>query len=191
MDRACFEPRLDADDAAGRVDHLTFATLARSALRSLFGRSDDDADPTVSVRYYPDYLAYTTVTLRRVGRGDREERFIAAVDAVTGRVGEVDLTLPDVETRKLAERRVVPVELDPADAEEQWEEWLFPYVNRTYRPIKRPETALDSLDLVYTPYYVVDYGPEGNCYAVSGLTEQVELIEDLPPLAATYCPETG
>lgn len=184
MEHTCFEPRIDADEAAERTARLTATTFLLSTVRSLFGRDDDN--PTVSVLYYPDYLAYTTVTLRRIGRSNTDEKFIAAVDAVTGRVGEVDVTLPDTETRDLDSDYVVPVEIDPEGAETEWNEWLFSYVNRTYRPVKRPETSLDSLELVYTPYYIVDFGADGECYAVSALTKQAELLEDLPPLETTY-----
>ena len=187
MELSCFEARLDADEAIDRTDRLTPTSFLVSTLRSLLGRSDD-ADPDVTVLYYPDYLAYTTVTLRRVGRSDKDDKFIAAVDAATGRVGEVDVTLPDVETREVSDERVVPIEYDEDDAEREWDEWLFSYVDRTYRPIKRPETSLDRLELVYTPYYVVDYGPRSDedRYVVSALTKQVELLEDIPPLDEAY-----
>lgn len=184
MEYTCFEPRIDADEAVHRTARLTATTFLLSTIRSLLGR--DDNDPVVSVRYYPDYLAYTTVTLHRIGRSDTDEKFIAAVDAVTGRVGEVDVTLPDTETRELDPAQVVPVEVDSEEAEAKWNEWLFSYINRMYRPVKSPETSLDSLELVYTPYYVVDYGTDGECYAVSALTKQSELLEDLPPIEATY-----
>ena len=185
MEIPCFEPRLDADEAIRRTDRLTPTSFLLSALRSLVGRSTD-ADPVVTVLYYPDYLAYTTVRLRRVVRGDKEEKFVAAVDAVTGRVGEVDVSLPDVETRTVPEERVVPVDYDEDDAEREWDEWLFSYVDRTYRPVKQPETSLDRLELVYTPYYVVDYGDDGERYAISALTKQTELLEDIHPLDEAY-----
>ncbi len=185
MEISCFEPRLDADEAIQRTDRLTVTTALLSAVRSLLGR-DDEADPDVTVLYYPDYLAYTTVTLRRVGRSDKDEKFIAAVDAATGRVGEVDVTLPDVETQTVSEDQVVPIDFDEDDAEREWNEWLFTYIDRTYRPVKRPVTSLDRLVLVYTPFYIVDYGPDEGRYAISALTKQTELLEDVPPLEAAY-----
>lgn len=186
MEISCFEPRIDADEAIRRTDRLTFTTALLSAITSLLGRDDNGADPEITVLYYPDYLAYTTVTLRRVGRSDKEEKFIAAVDAATGRVGEVDVSLPDVETRTVPEERIVPIDFDEDDAEREWDDWLFAYIDRTYRPVKRPETSLDRLELVYTPYYVVDYGPDADRYAISALTKQAELLEDIPPLEETY-----
>lgn len=180
-----FEPRIDADEASRRTDRLTLTSFLLSTLKSVLGRTDD-ANPDVTVLYYPDYLVYTTVTLKRVGRSDKADKFIAAVDAGTGRVGEVDVTLPDIETRSVPEEQVVPVEYDEDDAEREWEEWLFSYVDRTYRPVKRPETSLDRLELVYTPYYVIDYGADSDRYAVSALTKQVELLEDIPPLDEAY-----
>ncbi|WP_229504842.1 hypothetical protein [Natrinema versiforme] len=187
MEIPCFEPRIDADDAVQRTDRLTVTSYLLSTLRSLLGRADE-SEPTVTVLYYPDYLAYTTVTLQRVGLGEKEDKFVAAVDAATGRVGEVDVTLPDIETREILESQVVPIEYDEDDAEAEWDEWLFSYIDRTYRPVKRPETSLDRLELVYTPYYAVDYGPDADegPYAVSALTKQVELLADIPPLNDEY-----
>lgn len=187
MEIPCFVPRIDTDEAIRRTDRLTLTSYLAVALRSLLGRADD-ADPDVTAFYYPDYLIYTTVTLKRVGRSDKENKFIAAVDAATGRVGEVDVTLPATETRDVPKMQVVPIDFDEDDAEEEWNEWLFSYIDRTYRPIKRPETSLDRLDLIYTPYYIVDYGAaaDEDRYAVSTLTKQVELLEDIPPLADAY-----
>lgn len=182
----CFEARIDADEAIQRTDRLTFRTLLLSTIGRLFGRDDDGPDPDVTVLYYPDYLAYTTVTLRRVGRSDTEKKFIAAVDAVTGRVGEVDVTLPNIEQQAVPEERVVPIDFGENDAEQEWNEWLFSYIDRTYRPVKRPDTSLDRLELVYTPYYIVDYGPREDRYAISALTKQAELLEDIPPLDTEY-----
>lgn len=182
MELPRFEPRIDAGEAVRRTDRLTLKTFLSSKLASLLG--DDTAnDPDVTTLHYPDYLAYTTVVLRRVGRDDREVKFIAAVDAATGRVGEVDVSLPETETRQVDDDRVLPVEVDETEAASNWEEWLFPYLDRRYRPVKRPTTSLDRLALVYTPYHVVDYGPDGDRYAVSALTKQVELLDDIAPLA--------
>lgn len=185
MELPCFEPRIDANEAIRRTDRLTLTSFLRSTLESVLGRTDD-ANPDVTVLYYPDYLAYTTVTLKRVGRSDKEDKFIAAVDAATGRVGEVDVSLPDIESQTIPESQVVPIEYDEDDAEREWDEWLFSYVDRTYRPVKRPETSLDRLKIVYTPYYVVDYGADEERYAVSALTKQVELLEDIHPLDEAY-----
>lgn len=185
MEVPCFEPRIDADEAIQRTDRLTVTTLLLSTLRSVLDRADDP-DPDVTVLYYPNYLAYTTVTLRPIGRGDKEKKFVAAVDAATGRVGEVDVDLPNIRTRTVPEMQAVPIDIDEDDAKREWDEWLFSYVDRTYRPVKRPETALDRLELVYTPYYVVDPSTDENRYAVSALTKQVELLEDIPPLDQEY-----
>lgn len=184
MEIRSFEPRLDEADAVGRTDRLTVRTYLSARLHDLLGRS---AEPeTVTRLYYPDYLAYTTVELRRMGRSDRTVKFIAAVDAVTGRAGEVDVDPPDRETVDVPGEQVLPVEVSEGRATERWRDWLFPYLDRTYRPVRRPETSLDRLELVYTPFWIVDYGDGGDCYAVSTLTRQVELIEDVEALSEHY-----
>lgn len=183
MEIACFTPRIDAEDAVGRTDRLTFTTFVRSKLESILGRRSPDS--TVTTLYYPDYLAYTTVVLDRVGRSDKEVKFAAGVDAATGRAGEVDVTIPEIETRRVSDEQVVPVSVDETEATARWDDWLFGYINRKFRPVKRPETSLDRLELVYTRYYVIDYGPDER-YAISALTKQTELLEDIEPLAEAY-----
>lgn len=184
MDVPSFEPRLDRTAAVRRTDRLTLGTYLLATVRSLLG---SDADPVAVTRlYYPNYLAYTTVDLHRIARGERTVKFVAAIDAITGRAGEVDVDLPDRETIGVGEVQVLPVEVDRETAHERWRDWLFPYLDRKYRPVRRPDRSLDRLELVYTPYWIVDYGPDGTQYAVSGLTKQVELIEDIEPLAERY-----
>lgn len=184
MEIRSFEPRLEEAEAVGRTDRLTGWTYLRSKLRGLLGRS---LEPEVVTRlYYPDYVAYTTVELRRLARDDDTVKFLAAVDAITGRVGEVDLELPDRETVDVPEEHVLPVEVPEQEATEEWHDWIFPYLDRTYRPLKRPEFTLDRLELVYTPFWIVDYGDTGERYAVSALTRQVELIEDVEALSVHY-----
>lgn len=179
-----FEPRIEEDEAIARTARLTGWTYLHSKVRALLGRS---ADPVRTVRlYYPDYIAYTTVELRRLAGNDRTIKFLAAVDAITGRVGEVDLELPDRETVAVPERHVLDPQLHEEAATEEWRDWLFPYLDRAYRPVKRPETSLDRLELVYTPFWIVDYGADGDRYAVSTLTEQVELLGDIGALDDHY-----
>lgn len=184
MEIRSFESRLDAAEAVGRTDRLTLRTYLRSTVRDLLGRSGEPE--SVTRLYYPDYLAYTTVELRRLGRAERTVKFLAGIDAITGRVGEVDVDPPDRETVDVPEVQVLETAVPEAEATERWRDWVFPYLDRTYRPLKRPEFTLDRLELVYTPFWIVDYGREGDCYAVSTLTRQVELIEDVEALAEHY-----
>lgn len=186
MEIRSFEPRLDEAVAVGRTERLTGWTFLRSKIQGLLGRSPEPA--SVARLYYPDYIAYTTVRFDRLARGEKTVKFLAAVDAVTGRVGEVDLELPDRETIEVPDGRVLPIQVSEEGATEEWRDWLFSYIDRTYRPVRRPESTLDRLELVHTPYLIVDYGEEGERYAVSTLTKQVELLEDIEALEAGYDP---
>lgn len=138
MEIRSFEPRLGEAEAVDRTDRLTLRTYLRSKVRELMGRS---GEPEVVMRlYYPDYLAYTTVELRRLARGERTVKFLAGIDAITGRVGEVDVDPPDRETIDVPEARILETAISEAEATEQWRDWIFPYLDRTYRPLKRPES---------------------------------------------------
>ncbi|MDL5363511.1 hypothetical protein [Halalkalicoccus sp. NIPERK01] len=184
MEIRAFAPQLEEAAAVDRTDRLTVRTYLSATIRELIGRGYEPE--TVTTVYYPDYLAYTTVELDRLVRGERTVRFLVGIDGITGRVGEVDVDPPDRVTVDVSPASVLPAAVSEDGATDRWRDWIFPYLDRTYRPVRRPESTIDRLELVYTPFYVVDYGDAGERYAVSALTRQVELLEDIEPLEARY-----
>lgn len=184
MDIRTFEPRLSAAAAASRTDRITLGSYLRGRIESLLGRGRDHE--AIYPLYYPDYIAYTTVELRRVARSSRTVKFLVGIDAVTGRVGEVDIELPPRERRDVDGAAVIRPDLDRSDAESEWSEWIFPFLDRKYRPVKRPEYVLDRVELVYVPYWLVDYGTLEGSFVVSGLTKQVESVEAMKPVKGYY-----
>lgn len=176
-------PRSTPTDAVTRADRISAERFLRTRVAALLGR---DRSPEIYPAYYPNYLAYTTVTLRRYVGGDRELKFLAGIDAITGRVGEIDVELPDRALERVDPATVLEPDVDEPEAEVAWREWLWKYLDRKYRPIKRPETSLDELELFYVPYWIVDYGSKRESFAVSGLTRQAERVADVKPLAAYY-----
>jgi hypothetical protein len=176
-------PRVSATEAVARTKRMTLGRLFRTRVAGLFGR---ERSPEIYPAYYPDYVAYTSVTLHRYVGGDRDLKFLAGVDAITGRVGEVDVELPDRRVESVDPAAVIEPTLDEHEIAAAWREWLWKYLDRKYRPVKRPESSLDDLELVYIPYWIVDYGSRESSFAVSGLTKQAEHIEDIGPLAAYY-----
>lgn len=184
MEIQTFQPRISAEKAIDRTIRITVSSFIRANLASFLG-TDKTADGVYPV-YYPDYIAYTTVNLHRYFRGDRTLKFLAGIDAITGRVGEVDVELPDRKMESIESRAAIQVELTETEVESAWYEWIFSYINRNYRPAKRPEFSLDDLELLYVPYWIVDFGSVKNSFAVSGLTQQVERIEAIPPIEGYY-----
>ena len=184
MDIRTFEPRLSASAAASRTERITLGSYLRGRIESLLGRGRDPE--AIYPLYYPDYIAYTTVELRRVARSSRTVKFLVGIDAVTGRVGEVNIELPPRERRDVDGSAVIRPDLDRSDAESEWNEWIFPFLDPRYRPIKRPEYTLDRVELVYVPYWLVDYGTLERSFVVSGLTKQVENVEAMKPVKGYY-----
>ena len=176
-------PRLSTTEAVARTKRMTLGRLFRTRVAGLFGR---EGSPEIYPAYYPDYVAYTSVTLHRYVGGDRDLKFLAGIDAITGRVGEVDVELPDRRVESVDPATVLEPTFEESEAENAWREWLWKYLDRKYRPVKRPESSLDDLELVYIPYRIVDYGSRDSSFAVSGLTKQAERVADIGPLAAYY-----
>lgn len=179
-----FSPRVSADEAVDRTARITLGAFLRDRIASALGA--DDAPEAVRPVYYPDYILYTTVELRRYLRGDRTVKFLVGVDGITGRVGEVDVELPEREPRSVDSEAVIRTELTEDEVESEWRDWILPYVDRRYRPYKRPEFHLDEIELVHVPYWIIDYGTLDDSFAISGLTKQVERVESMKPLKGYY-----
>ncbi|WP_129113430.1 hypothetical protein [Halegenticoccus tardaugens] len=184
MEIQTFDPRLSAASAVDRTDRLTLGSYLRAKVATLIGI--EHTPNAVSPVYYPDYIAYTTVELHHVTRSTRTVKFLVGIDAVTGRVGEVDIELPPREEQSVKKISVIPPRLDQDEAGAKWREWILPYLDRTYRPIKRPEYTLDRVELIYVPYWLIDYGTLDESFVISGLTRQVEKVEDLQPVKEYY-----
>lgn len=184
MEIRTFEPKIDATEAVNRADRIDLLTYLRWKLASFIGH---DREPeAVTCVYYPDYIAYSTVVFPRYIREDRTEKFLAGIDAVTGRVGEVDVELPEREALTIDAATVIEPEFSEVEAEEEWRDWIFTYIDRNYRPFRQPDFSLDRLELLYVPYWLVDYGSVSNSYVISGLTEQVEEIRSLKAIEGYY-----
>ena len=183
IDVRTIEPRVPAADAVDRTKRMTLGRFLRTRFAEVVGREDS---PKIYTAYYPDYLAYTTVTLYRYVGGDREIKFLAGIDAITGRVGEVDVELPERRFEGVDPATVLEPTLNEEEVATVWREWLWKYLDRKYRPVKRPESSLDDLELVHVPYWIVDYGTKADSFVVSALTRQAEHVEAIGPLAAYY-----
>lgn len=186
MEIRTFGQRLTAASAVERSRRYTLTAYAAEAIKPLFGGRRDSHTGTVSQVYYPVYLAFTTVTLHRYLRGDVTVRFLAGVDGVTGRVGEIDVDLPDHRTKDIAPEAAIGTDLDERDAETAWRDWLFTYLDRKYRPVKRPDSSLDDLDLVHVRYWIVDNGTSEDSFAINDLTRQADRVEDVRGIAEYY-----
>lgn len=179
-----FDPKLNAESAITRTDRITTGTFLWAKLTTLLG-SNEEPEDTLLI-YYPDYIAYTTVELHRYFRDDRTVKFLVGIDAITSRVGEVDVELPPRKPVYPSSDVIISTELTPTDAEREWEEWIFTYINRRFRPFKRPDTSLDQLELIYVPYWLIDYGTLTDSYVISGLTKQVEEVVSIKPIKGYY-----
>lgn len=188
MEITAFEERLDEASAIERTRNLSLREYVSAWLADRFGWETDDGggEFDVTVVYYPDYIAYTTATIRQTLRGEKTLKFLAGIDAVTGRAGEVDVELPDRRTIDPDPDFVIRPEVDPEDAESNWREWLFRYVGRYHRATEMPEYSLDELELVYTPYWVIDYGSAEESLAVSDLTGRTAKVEEIEVLEEFY-----
>ena len=186
MEITSFEPTLDRESAVERTRNLSLRRYTRQWLAERLGFESPTRADDVYVVYYPDYLAYTSLTIRRAIRGRSEMRILAGIDAVTESVGHVDVDIPDRQTVVVDPERIIPPEVSEEDAEGAWREWLFGYVSREHRAIEIPEYSLDELELVYTPYWIIDNGSLEASLAISDLTRRTARVEEIRVLEEFY-----
>ncbi len=186
MKISAFEERLDEASAIEQTRNLSAKEYAYAVLADYLDWETETPDFDVTLVYYPDYIAYTTATIRRTLRGKKVLKFLAGIDAVTARPGEVDVTLPARRTIDADPEAVIEPQIDEDEAERIWREWLFKYVGRYHRATAMPEYSLDELELVYTPYWIIDYGTLEESLAVSDLTGRTAKIEEIQVLEEFY-----
>jgi hypothetical protein len=181
-----FEERLNERSAVDRTRNLSTRDYVSAWLADRLGRAPEQPELDVTVVYYPDYIAYTTATIRQTLRGNKTLKFLAGIDAVTGRAGEIDVELPNRRSPDVDPGRVIPPQIDAKEAESTWREWLFAYVGRYHRAASMPDYSLDDLELVYTPYWIIDYGTVEESLAVSDLTGRTAKVEEIEVLEEFY-----
>jgi hypothetical protein len=186
MEIDAFEERFDERSAVDRTRNLSTRNYVFAWIADRLGRANERPDFDVTVVYYPDYIAYTTATVRQTLRGTKTLKFLAGIDAVTGRAGEVDAELPDRRAIDVDPGRVIPPQIDAEEAESTWREWLFTYVGRYHRAAEMPEYSLDDMVLVYTPYWIIDYGTAEESLAVSDLTGRTAKVEEIEVIEEFY-----
>jgi hypothetical protein len=186
MDITTFETSLTEETAIERTRNLSLTQYVLHRLSHHFDRLSPVTEPTVYVVYYPDYIAYTSVTIRRTLRGTRSLKFLVGIDAVTGSVGEVDVELPCQRTADIDPSWVIAPRIEASDVSNRWREWLFEYVSRHHRATAMPEYSLDELRLIHTPYWLLDYGSRSESLVVSDLTCRTAKVEEIEVIEAFY-----
>jgi hypothetical protein len=185
MEIRTFDRHLDETEAVEHTANLSAIRYLRYVLRETFGIGTDSSDPTVYVVYYPDYILYTSVEYRRLWT-TQSRKFLVGVDAITGNVGEVDVKLPDSHVRDVDRDVRIEPQLTEADAREEWNEWIFDYMSRKYRATKLVEYEIDDIELVYTPYWIIDNGSIEESLAVSDLTRRTAKVEEIRVIREFY-----
>ena len=185
MEITTFDRRLDETEAVRRTRNLSTVRYLRTLLAETLGLGGGPVDPSVYVVYYPDYILYSSVVYRRL-RSTESHKFLAGVDAVSGNVGEVDVELPETHVQDVDHTAVIEPKLTEAEAREEWNGWIFRYMSRKYRAAKLIEYEIDDVELVYTPYWIIDNGSLEGSLAVSDLTRRTAKVEEIQVIADFY-----
>lgn len=157
-----------------RVRELVHDRSINSRLRRMAGRSEVlEVDHEL---YWPVGLVHATA--RSAGRRRWVERVQGAVDLITGRVGLVDLDVPDTRELHVDERDCIPSRVPRHVAELRWHEFFRDHVDRKHKPMRPPALTIDRIERVWLPNHVVSVGSRR--YLVDGMTARVDELSNFP-----------
>lgn len=157
-----------------RVHDLVHGRTTVSRLRSMAGRAE-----TVRIEhelYWPVALVHATA--QSTGRRRWVERVLGAVDLITGRVGLVDLDMPETREVHVEERDCIPARVPRQVAELRWHEFFRDHVDRRHKPMRPPALTIDRIERVWLPNHVVSVGSRR--YLVDGMTARVDELSNFP-----------
>ncbi|WP_152476554.1 hypothetical protein [Nocardiopsis salina] len=142
------------------MDAARAEKLVRRRTRRLFGLLPgvDPCRADGRTLYWPVDLAAATAVVKPPLRKERQVRIPVARDAVTGRLGTVDMRLADPAEVDPGEEALL-LEPDHLDGREWWEFARNQVVLR-YRPSRITGLALVERRRVHVPYRVVRCGPD-------------------------------
>jgi hypothetical protein len=174
--------QLTEADAIERTASTSLWSYIGRRFRRLWGTT-----PTpeyIETIYYPNYIAYSTVTIPRRFASERVEKLLGGIDGLSGHTGAIDVDLPSQETRHEDALRVLEPTITRDEARDEWREWIFEYTSQKFRPIQHPNFNLDALKLVYVPYWILEFAE--STYAISDLTKAPDRITTHPQIARCY-----
>lgn len=175
-------PQITRSEAVEQTARTSAWSYLQRRVRTWSGTA---SEPTqIQQVFYPNYIAYTTVTIPRRFASDRVEKFLGGIDGRTTHSGAIDFELPDRTRQQVTPDHVLSPDVGEDDAQVEWRDWVFEYVSRKFRPVRRPDFNLDSLELLYIPYWIVEF--DDTTYVVNSLTRAADVIETIPPLDDHY-----
>ena len=163
-------PGLDEE----RVRELVLERSTGARLRRLLGR--EDAIHVEHEVYWPIALVHATAS--STGRRRWVERVQGAIDLISGRVGLVDLDVPDRREVQADERDCIPARLPRGVAELRWHEFFRDHVDRKHKPMRPPSLSVDRIERVWLPNHVV--AVRDRRFLVDAMTARVDELSSFP-----------
>lgn len=158
-----------------RLRELLRGRSSLSRLRGLVGATAESVQLERTL-YWPVALVHATA--RGTGRHGWTERCQGAVDLVSGRVGLVDLDLPQTQERPVRSEDCIPARVPRGVAELRWHEFFRDHVDRRRKPLRPPALSVDRIAQVWLPSHLVTAGARP--YLVDALTGRVDALADFP-----------
>lgn len=138
------------------VDLARSHRIARHA-QGWIGRWKSSQGPTaLGDIYWPIDLSDVTATVKLPFRSSRSVRMTLAYDAVSARLGVVDISLPQLEEVRVHDRAVMSAVRECPD--DEWWEYGRNQLIRRFRPIEIAGLRVVDRERIYVPYQVFRSG---------------------------------
>lgn len=185
MNITTFEHQYTPEMIVERVTQDNSTSGIWSILMKAFGDNKRDK-PYESIYqvYVPLFITYVDIELNRNIKNNISDNFIIGINSITGAVGEID-QLPTQQESDVDSRSVLTPILNEMEAHSKAEEWIFKYVDRTYRTLQMPQYEVD----VYSRhllYWLVDLGSFEYSYAINDLTGRRDSVDSLVGVSEYY-----
>jgi hypothetical protein len=119
--------------------------------------------------YYPFwFMKFEVEIFRMLNFPSRHANVLVAVDAIEERAGLLETKFELLVEREVEEARLLPHIVQEEKATEIGEQFARVYVERKFHPYKPPIITLETIGMVYPPFYAVkSFGHQNHgCYLV-------------------------
>lgn len=156
-----------------------------SVLTEVFGDNKlDKPYKCIYQVYFPLFVTYVDIEFNRKMEEAKSDSFIIGVNGITGSVGQID-QLPDQQELEIDSRSVLNPVLNEMEARSRADEWIFKYVDRTYRALRMPQYETEVYSR-YLLYWLVDVGSFEHSYAINDLTKRRDSVDSLKGIDEYY-----
>lgn len=134
--------------------------------------------------YFPVFIANVRVYREQTDTETVTKDFTLGINGITGSVGRED-AFPTGSNRDVDPASVIDPVLDESEVRSKVDEWVFKYLDRSYRLFQMPTYDLE-IHRRYLLYWLIDRGSLATSYVVNDLTERCDNVDRMMGIDEYY-----